>query len=211
VRPDPASELVVAYLRVNGYFILTDLELHVLEDGSYRTLTDVDIVAVRHPTLLGSAHHKGGQKSDGVVECLLTEEVDPSFDIVTAGFDVVIGEVKRGTAAFNPALRDPRVLHAVARRVGHVFGAPTNEVIKVLISTGSFRTETTQVRLVAFGSDGEVVDGTAVHHEQLVQWLNKMLSRHQELMEVTNFSDSVLSLLSLAGKVGQPLAAPPSD
>lgn len=92
-----------------------------------------------------------------------------------------------------------------------MFGAPTNEVIKVLISTGSFRTETTQVRLVAFGSDGEVVDGTAVHHEQLVQWLNKMLSRHQELMEVTNFSDSVLSLLSLAGKVGQPLAAPPSD
>lgn len=58
MRPDPASELVVAYLRVNGYFILTDLEPHVLEDGSYRTSTDVDIVAVPHPALPGRAHHK---------------------------------------------------------------------------------------------------------------------------------------------------------
>ncbi len=211
MRPDPASELVVAYLRVNGYFILTDLELHVLEDGSYRTLTDLDIVAVRHPTLPGPAHHKGGQTANGVVECLLTEEVDPSFDITTDRFDVVIGEVKRGTADFNPALKDPRVLHAAARRVGDVFGAPIDEVTKALASTGRFRTETTQVRLVAFGSDGEVVDGTTVHHEQMVRWLNDMLSRHQELIEVTSYSDPVLSLLSLAGKVGRPLAAPPDE
>jgi hypothetical protein len=211
MKPDPASELVVAYLRVNGYFILTDLELHVLEDGSYRTLTDVDIVAVRHPTLRGPTHYEGASGGSGVVECLLTEEVDPSFDIATDRVDVVIGEVKRGTAAFNPALKDPRVLHAVARRVGDVFGAPTSAVIKDLASTGRFRTETTQVRLVAFGSDGKVDKGTTVHHGQVVRWLNDMLSRHQELMEVTSYSDPVLSLLSLAGKVGRPLAAPPGD
>jgi hypothetical protein len=211
MRPDPASELVVAYLRVNGYFILTDLELHVLEDGSYRTLTDVDIVAVRHPTLPGTAHHKGEEMANGVVECLLTEEVDPSFDIAIDRVDVVIGEVKRGAASFNPALKDPRVLHAVARRVGDVFGAPTSQVIKDLVSTGRFQTETTQARLVAFGSEGEVVDGTTVHHGQMVRWLNDLLSRHQDLMEVTSYSDPVLSLLSLAGKVGRPLAAPPGD
>ena len=209
MRPDSASELVVAYLRVNGYFILTDLELHVLEDGSYRTLTDVDIVAVRHPTLRGPAHYEGGQMVPGVVECLLTEEVDPAFDIATDRFDVVIGEVKRGSAEFNPALRDPRVLHAAARRIGDIFGVPTDQMIEDLASTGRFRTETTQVRLVAFGSDGKVVDGTTVHHGQMVRWLNDMLARHHELMEVTTFSDPVLSLLSLAGKVGQPLAAPP--
>ena len=211
MRPDPASELVAAYLRVNGYFTMTDLELHVFEDGSYRTLTDVDIVAVRHPTLPGPAHYEGGNGGSGVVECLLTEEVDPAFDIATDQFDVVIGEVKRGSAEFNPALRDPRVLHAVARRIGDIFGDPTDQMIEDLASTGRFRTETTQVRLIAFGSDGEVVDGTTVHHGQMVQWLNDMLARHHELIEVTTFSDPVLSLLSLAGKVGRPLAAPPDD
>ena len=211
MRPDPASELVAAYLRVNGYFTMTDIELHVFEDGYYRTLTDVDIVAVRHPTLPGPAHYEGGNGGSGVVECLLTVEVDPAFDIATDQFDVVIGEVKRGTATFNPALRDPRVLHAVARRVGDVFGALTSEVIGDLVSGGRARTDTTQVRLVAFGSDGKVADGTTVHHGQIVQWLNDMLARHHELIEVTTFSDPVLSLLSLAGKVGRPLAAPPPD
>jgi hypothetical protein len=211
MRPDPASELVVAYLRVNGYFIMTDLELHVLEDGSYRTLTDVDIVAVRHPNLRGPTHYQDGRVGPGVVECLLTTDVDPGFNIATDQFDVVIGEVKRGTATFNPALRDPRVLHAVARRVGDIFGVPTDQMIEDLASTGRAQTDTSQVRLVAFGSDGEVADGTTVHHGQIVQWLNDMLSRHSELIEVTTFSDPVLGLLSLAGKVGWPLAAPPHD
>lgn len=210
MRPDPASELVVAYLRVNGYFTMTDSEFHVLEDGTYRTLTDVDIIAVRHPNLPGPAHYQGGQMGPGVVECLLTDEVDPAFDIATDRFDVVIGEVKRGTATFNPALRDPRVLHAVARRIGDIFGDATDQVIEDLASTGSARTDTTQVRLVAFGSDGKAKHGTTVHHGQIVQWLNDMLARHQELIEVTTFSDPVLSLLSLAGKVGRPLAAPPN-
>ena len=101
------------------------------------------------------------------------------------------------------------MLHAAARRIGDIFGDPTDQMIEDLASTGRFRTETTQVRLVAFGSDGKVVDGTTVHHGQMVRWLNDMLARHHELMEVTTFSDPVLSLLSLAGKVGQPLAAPP--
>jgi len=80
-----------------------------------------------------------------------------------------------------------------------------------VLEDGSDRTETTQVRLVAFGNDGEVAGGTAVHHGRMMQWLNDLLARHHELMEVSRFSDPVLSLLSLAGKVGRPLPAPPGE
>ena len=35
-------------LRVNDYFVLSDLEMHLWEASGYRAITDVDIVAVRH-------------------------------------------------------------------------------------------------------------------------------------------------------------------
>lgn len=208
MRPDPATELVEAYLRVNGYFALTDLELHEAEDGGYRTLTDVDVVAVRHPDLPGPAHYRGGP---GAVECLLVGEVDPELAVAVDRFDVVVGEVKRGECSFNPALRDPRVLHAVLRRVGDVFGGPVDDLVDELGATGRVLTPTAQVRLVAFGRGGTVTDGVGLHHDHLVGWLNGLLDRHHDLFEISRFSDPVLSLLALAGRIGHGLATPRTD
>lgn len=208
VKPDAALELVEAYLQVNGYFVVTELELHVREADTYRTLTDVDIVAVRHSSSTGPAHYRHG---GGAAECLLAGEVDPALGSALDRCDVVIGEVKRGEACFNPALRDPWVLHAVLRRVGDVSRAPLDEVVDELVRSGRVVTPGAQVRLIAFGSHGSVTDGLVMHHTHLVEWLNRVLTRHRELFEITSFADPVLSLLALAARVDRPLAARPVE
>lgn len=205
VRPDAASELVEAYLKVNGYFVLDDLQIHVTESGTYRSVTDVDVIAIRPPSLRGAAHYS---RSQGAAECLLAGELDPTLGIDTDRCDVIVGEVKRGEASLNPGLRDPRVLHAVARRVGDVFGVPVHGMIDSLVATARAESPTAQVRLVSFAGHGGVRGVFTVYHGHAIEWLNKLLARHRELFEVTVFSDPVLSLLSLAGRLGHPLASP---
>ncbi|MFW2340639.1 MAG: hypothetical protein ACN4GK_11355, partial [Acidimicrobiia bacterium] len=47
---DVAVNLVESYLRLNGYLTLSEFEIQKKgSDGSYRTLTDVDIVGLRFP------------------------------------------------------------------------------------------------------------------------------------------------------------------
>lgn len=101
---DPALALTVAYLRLNGYFLLTEQELHIRESVGYRTLTDIDIMALRPPTAPGPPHHRLGQ---GVEECLIVTDVDPALDVDTGRFDVIVGEVKTAAAELNPALLTP--------------------------------------------------------------------------------------------------------
>lgn len=204
MRPDAASDLVGAYLRVNGYFVLTDLEIHVAEHGAYRAVTDIDIVAIRPRSMPGPVHYRGAQ---GAAECVLVGEVDPALGVALDRCDVIVGEVKRGDAALNPGIRDPRALHAVIRRVGDVFGADAETVIDALIAHGEFVTEAAQARLVAFARQGSVPTGLTMHHERIVDWLNTVLAHHRELFEITAHSDPVLSLLALSSRVGHPLAA----
>ena len=201
MKPDAASELVTAYLRVNDYFVLNDLELHLWEDSVYRAVTDVDIVAVRHRSPSGPVHYRD---TPGVVECGLAGEVDPVLEVATDRCDVIIGEVKRGEAGYNRSLRDPRVIHGVFRRVGDVFGAPVDDAIDELVATGRVLTPWAHVRLVAFGRSGNVARGMALSHAHVIDWLSAVISRHRELFEVSSFSDPVLSLLALMSRVERP-------
>lgn len=208
MRPDAASDLVSAYLRVNGYFVLTDLEIHVTENSGLRAVTDVDIVGIRPPSLPGPVHYRG---LEGAAECVLTGDVDPGLDVDTERCDVIIGEVKRSEAALNPGLRDPRVLHAVFRRIGDVFGAGTDDLIDELIDRGRVRTPAAHVRLVAFAGHGRVSGVLTVRHDHVVDWLNQVLARHRQLFEITSHSDPVLSLLALSSRVGRSLAGTVDD
>lgn len=203
VKADATLEVVAAYLRVNGYFVITELELHERREGTYQTITDVDIIAVRFPSHRGSAHYHGGR---GAVECLLAGEVDPTLDIATARIDVIIGEVKRGEASLNPALRSPAVLHAVLRRIGEFAGAPLDDLVDGLVRDGEVSTPTARLRIVAFGSRGEVARASTLHHDHLVRWLNELMGRHRDLFEITNFSDPILSVLALSARIHEPFS-----
>jgi hypothetical protein len=208
VKPDTALDLVVAYLRVNDYFVVTELELHEETPHGFRTLTDVDVLAVRFPSAPGTAHYHGGE---GAVECLLAGNVDPALGAATDRCDVIIGEVKRGEAAFNPALRDPRVLHAVLRRLGDAARAPLDHVVDQLARRGRTLTPAAQIRLVAFGAHGSVANGVVVRHDYMVDWLNAVLAEHHTLFEITGFSDPVMSLLSFAAHIGRSFAPRPEQ
>jgi hypothetical protein len=130
---DPALDLAVAYLRLNGYFVLTEQELHVREPTGFRSLTDIDIVALRPPTAPGPVHHHTG---DAVEECLIVTDLDPDLRVDPNRFDVILGEVKTGEATFNPALLTAAALHAPLRRTGNIYSIPIDEVVDRLLIHG---------------------------------------------------------------------------
>ena len=204
---DPAVALVSAYLRVNGYFLLTEFEVHRREASGLRTLTDVDLVALRPPTAAGPAHYRGSE--EGAEECLVVTEVDPDLGVAEDRFDVLICEVKKGGAGFNPAIVTPAVLHAALRRVGDVVAAPIDDVVDGLLATGTIRTPGAQVRLVAFGSHRASVRGTAMTHRHLLGFLLDHLRRRPELSRATRFCDPALAFLELMERIEFP-AAPPA-
>jgi hypothetical protein len=195
---DPALALAVAYLRLNGYFLLTEQELHIREPVGFRTLTDIDIIALRPPTAPGPVHHHLGQ---GVEECLIVTDRDPDLEIDTPRFDIIIGEVKTAEATLNPALRTPAALHAALRRTGDLFTTPLDQVVDELSAQGETMTPTARVRLVAFAGHGHIGTGTTIHLGDAARFIRNHLASRHDLYRVTRFSDPVIALLELLEKV----------
>lgn len=195
---DPALALAVAYLRLNGYFLLTEQELHIREPVGFRALTDIDIIALRPPTAPGSPHHRLGQ---GVEECLIVTDVDPALDLDTSRFDVIIGEVKTAEAELNPALLTPGALHATLRRTGDLYSILLDQVVDELITDGSATTPTARVRLVVFAGHGRVGRATTIHLGDAARFIRRHLHAHHDLHRVTRFSDPVIALLELLEKI----------
>ncbi|WKZ82292.1 MAG: hypothetical protein QY307_09455 [Acidimicrobiia bacterium] len=195
---DPALALAVAYLRLNGYFLLTEQELHIRESAGYRTLTDIDILALRPPTAPGPDHHRLGQ---GVEECLIVTDVDTGLDVDTSRFDVIVGEVKTAEAELNPALRTPGALHAALRRTGDLYTTPLDQVVDQLIAEGSSTTPTARVRLVVFAGHGHETRALTIHLGDTALFIRSHLHAHHDLYRVTQFSDPVVALLELLEKI----------
>ena len=199
---DPALALVVAYLQLNGYFLITEQELHIHEtepdSGGYRSLTEIDVIAVRPPGAPGPAHHYRGPR---VAECLIVTEIDPVLDTDPRRFDVIIGEVKTGKASINPALRTPGALHAGLRRTGDLYTASLDLVVDQLLVAGVGFTASARVRLVAFAGSGSVRKGITIHLRDAARFIHTHLAAHHELYRITRFSDPVVALLSLLTKV----------
>lgn len=156
---DPALDLATAYLRLNGYFLITEQDLHVREHDGYRSLTDIDIIAIRPPTAPGPEHHRHGER---VEECLIVTDSDPLLDLDPTRFDVIIGEVKTGEAAVNPPLRTAGALHAALRRTGDLYATGLDDVVDQLLDEGDATTSTARVRLVAFAGYGHRSSETTV-------------------------------------------------
>ena len=108
---DHAVGLVQAYLQLNGYFTSAEYPIIAGAGRRTRTITDIDILAFRFPTLgdrIGRKHPKG----------LDVTETDPGLGIPRKHVDMIIGEVKEGRVGINSGVRDPGVLRALIRRFG---------------------------------------------------------------------------------------------
>lgn len=94
MRADPAVALVCAYLRVNGYFTLTEFEVSVATRHGYRALTDLDIIAVRLATIVPSGDTPERERR---VESGIIATIDPVLDIDESRIDALFVEVKQGS------------------------------------------------------------------------------------------------------------------
>ena len=140
--------LVEAYLQVNGYFTVAEYPvLEVVRHGGTRTATDLDILAFRFP-MAGCEVDRGRRRALGP----LAFEPDPSLGVTTETGDMIVGEVKEGSARFNPAAHDPLVLEAALVRFGCCAPETASAVVKKLLHKGTATTSSGHTaRMIAFG------------------------------------------------------------
>lgn len=196
---DIAVNLVENYLRLTGYLTLSEFEVQRREDdGTFKTITDVDIMGIRMPgdIYLGDPHD----------DCHLLLIDDPVLGLEDDAIDVIIGEVKQGTAELNPGIRDHVVLHSMLRRVGWAYEEPLETVVEGLQenlvhyspgrSNGRVRT-----RLVAFGRS-PVNDLHTLSLSHLIATMLGFFEQHEEAFRPIQFKEPAPAFLRLLLKAG---------
>lgn len=206
---DIAVDLVESYLRLTGYLTLSEFEIQARNpDGTFDTLTDVDIMAIRFPGEV----YAGDPHTPADARLLLLE--DPELRLEPDQIDVIIGEVKQGEAAFNPGIRSHRVLHSVLRRVEWLFADGLGGVVKDLAerhvcvapATGG---GTIRVRLVAFGR-APAADLHTMPHAHIVETMLGFFEDMDDAFRPVQFRDAAPAMLSLLRKSGFHVSREPS-
>src|SRR5690349_12005948 len=132
---DTAVGLVEAYLRVNGYFTVTEYPLvETGRYGGYRTATDLDVLAFRFPGAGRLVPFQAGKTASE--EGVPSFAPDPLLGGVSDQADMLIGEVKEGRAELNASARDPLVLRAALSRFGCCSTEHVPEVVQALLQNG---------------------------------------------------------------------------
>ena len=208
---DNAVALVQAYLRVNGYFTVSEYPvLEALREQEYRTATDLDVLAVRFPGagMLVPARKRGGDEEHAVV--------DPALGVPGERADMLIGEVKEARAVLNAAATDPAVLRAALVRFGCCPRRDAPHVVERLLQEGrAMLPAGHHVRLVAFGSLVEGDDGAPflrIALGQVVHFLQRYLREHWDLLRHAESKDPAFGFLMMMEKAlrGHPTAAAPA-
>ena len=198
---DIGVDLVEAYLRLNGYFTITEFEvLRETTPGNYQTVTDVDMIAVRFPgpMYIADSHGKGESPA------LLVE--DPVLDLEPDTVDVIIGEVKQGEAVFNPGLTDHHTLHTVLQRVAWLYDEDVHQVARDLEKRlVCYQAEPldrkVRTRLVAFGrspiNDMHTISLTHVFDTMIGQF-----AEYGDALRAAQFRNPAAALIRLLVKTG---------
>lgn len=199
---DIAVNLVESYLRLTGYLTLAEIEVQKrTEEGAFRAVTDVDIMAVRLPgaVYVGDPHHPLD------AEMMLID--DPALHLVADCVDVIIGEVKQGPAELNPGILDHAVLHSMLRRVAWVYDDGDVEPVVIGLQDGGTHFSEARggglvrTRLVAFGrSEKSDLNTIALGH--VVTTLLRFFEEHEPAFRPVQFRDPAPALLRLLLKAG---------
>ena len=198
---DIGVDLVEAYLRLNGYFTVTEFEVQrETSPGIYQTVTDVDVIAVRFPGPIYIADSHGRGESPA----LLVEDpvLEPSRDHV----DVIIGEVKQGEAVFNPGLTDHHTLHTVLQRVAWLYDRSVHDVARdlekhlVCYQTGA-NGRNVRTRLVAFGRSA-VNDLHTVSLTHIFETMIGQFEEYGDALRAAQFKNPAAALIRLLVKTG---------
>ena len=199
---DTSVALVQAYLHVNGYFTVAEYPVLEAYRGDHaRTVTDLDILAFR---FVGAGHEViRGRQRESLEHGVST---DPLLRCPSDRPDMIVGEVKAGAARFNAAMREPAVLQVALRRFGCCAPEHVSEVTRQLLSHGHVSTpEGHSVRMVAFGDVDEREQSTAwttVSMRHVVQFLQRYLREHWEVLRHAQIRDDAFNVLALIEKWG---------
>lgn len=192
---DTAVGLVQSYLYMNGYFTVTEYPvLELIADGEYRTVTDVDMLALRIPG--------AGRVTDSSGDAVLA--VDPELDVDPDRVDLIIAEVKEGKAELNASARDPKVLRAALNRFGAVPDDRIASVIEQLLEDGEAEhPEGARVRLMAFGSRPPAQQRKKywwMLHGDLIDFMHRTINENWAAAQTIQSKDPALSFLLLLEK-----------
>lgn len=199
---DNSVALVQAYLRINGYFTVTEYPvIAVSRDANYRTATDLDLLAFRFPHAgrLVAGRRPGRDENDFAV--------DESLQTSNAHSDMIIGEVKEGRAQLNDAASNAGVLRAALASFGCCSREDAPRVAESLIRDGSVLLASGhRLRRVIFAS---IVSGAnasrcvMVSLGHVVQFLRSYIDEHWEVLRHADTKDPAFGFLMTLEKAAR--------
>lgn len=199
--------LVESYLRLSGYLTLSEFDVQRRTAAGYESVTDVDIMALRLPGEVYAAPPESPED----FRLLLLE--DPELRLDDDQIDVIIGEVKQGSAEFNPGIRRDVVLTSMLQRVRWLYSEPLGRVVDALqshlVCTSPARGGgTIRTRLVAFGRAPRC-DLHTISHSHIVETLLRFFGGTGDAFKPVQFRDPAPAMLSLLLKSGFDLTREP--
>ena len=203
---DNAVALVRAYLHVNGYFTVTEYPvLEAARHGGYRTVTDLDVLAVRFPGAGRRVLGRGGRHRF---------ETDPALRAPTDRPDMLVAEVKEGRGRFNEATLDAGVIEAALARFGCAAPDEAASAAHDLLRRGAAQlTAGHQVRLAVFSSDGAPSHPATLTLSlgHMVEFVQDHLRAHWDVLHHAQSRDPAMGFLMLLEKATRMRPAPPSS
>ncbi len=195
---DPAVSLVQAYLRVNGFFTVTEYPIVSRSKGPARTVTDVDVLALRFPA--AQTWVPAGGKKAGALP------IDDALGLAEDRMQMIIGEVKEGKARMNAAAYSPDVLEAVLRRFGCCETDP-GATARAVARKGEALTHghcavPCHIRMVVFSGRGGVGRFQRISLAHIARFLIRHLSENDDVLLSTQLKDDALALMALLVKTG---------
>lgn len=200
---DMGVMLVQAYLRVHGYFTVSEYPiLEAMRRGDHRVATDIDILAVRFPQACLLVPRQGhGEEAD-----MELTTPDAALGVPQDRVDMIVGEVKIGAAELNKAATDPAVLRSALMRFGCCDRQDTVRVVDALLREGRTTNPAGhQVRMVAFGSIAPARPHPTyqvVLLGDILRYLRRYLQSHWSVLHHADFKDPAFSFLMMLEKAG---------
>lgn len=202
---DPAVAMVRAFLKANGYFTMVEVPvLAINDDGTLRTATDLDILAVRFP---GERRFVAGSNNGHGDRAMRSASAD--LDHQPDQTELIIGEIKQGRAELNSAATDPDVLRVALSRFGAFDDDEIPSIIDDLQHEGSATRQTAcqgkmRVRLFAFGSTyPDRPPGrrySILLHRRILAFFSDMMRQHRDVVPHLHSKDPFLGQLLLMSK-----------
>ena len=205
---DAATQLVRAYLHVNGYFTATEYPLVEAGRGQApRSVTDIDLLAIRFGHRVADTDAIAGGQNNIVGP--VVETCDPALGSADEATDMILGEIKQGRAHVNAGARNFNALAATLHRFGCCPADTAPKMARDLVQRGSVTNPTGhRIRMVLFASRGDHAPHGwhLVHLGHVFRFLDHYLRSDGAVLSAAQLLDPALGWLALLKKCDLKLA-----